>query len=337
MRRWLQPARSLPVTLRPVGGETVNSYTLRLSVANGLVTTAVLRSLGQITQASGHHLLARDSWLNDQALDRLEALSAISRSRLVRALPALQQEVPSPQFPELPGDRPALHCYVPEPRPWLACRTCTLRASLGTTPTAMVRPRASPLICRRHQRWLGTADEPADLGISAVPEILTARRRLQRLRLAGSDPELADGCFQAAWNITRAWAREPHCRPRLGARWRARAGKLGPGTAPASRVVTFPEAVALAEILADPDWRHHVATLPARQAGQFYRRISARLGEPACQAPSDGDPIAAWAEHHRNRFTAARERPDRTLTVIAGSSKGPLRPERPADRMSRRR
>jgi hypothetical protein len=140
VRRWLQPARALPVTMRPAGGETVNSYALRLSVANGLVPTAVLRSLGQVTQASGHHLLARDSWLNDQALARLEALSAISRSRLVRALPALQQEVPSPQFPELPGDRPALHCYVPDPRPWLACRACTLRTSLGTTPTAMVRP-----------------------------------------------------------------------------------------------------------------------------------------------------------------------------------------------------
>jgi hypothetical protein len=78
-------------------------------------------------KASGHHLLARDSWLNAQALARLEALSAISRSRLVRALPALRQEAPSPQFPELPGDRPALRCYVPDPRPWLACRACTLR------------------------------------------------------------------------------------------------------------------------------------------------------------------------------------------------------------------
>jgi hypothetical protein len=305
VRRWLQPARALPVTLRPLGGETVNSYALRLSVANSLVETAVLRSLGQVTQASGHHLLARDSWLNDQALDRLEALSAISRLRLVRALPALQQEAPSFQLPELPGDRPALHCYVPDPRPWLACRTCTLRASLGITPTAMVRPLASPLICRRHQRWLGTADEPADIDIADVPEILTARRRLQRLRLTSSDPELADGCFQAAWNITRVWAREPRCRPRLRARWGARARKLGPDAALSSRVVTFPEAVALAEILTDPDWRHHVATVPSRQAGQFYRRVSARLGEGTYQALSDDDPVIAWAGHHRSSLITA--------------------------------
>ena len=306
MRRWLQPARALPVTLRPVGGETVNSYALRLSTANGLVPTAVLRSLGQITQASGHHLLARDSWLNDQALARLEALSAVSRPRLIRALPALQEE-PSSQFPELPSGQPALHCYVPEPRPWPACRACTLRTSLGTTPTAMVRPRSSPLVCRRHRRWLGTADEPVDMGISEIPEILTALRRLQRLRIAGSAPELADSCFQAAWNITRVWAREPHCRPRLRARWHARAARLGPGTVPSSRVVTFPEAVALAEILTDPGWRHHVATAP-RQDDQFYRRIAARLSEGPYQAPAPDDPVITWAWHHRSIFAGTRER-----------------------------
>jgi hypothetical protein len=182
----------------------------------------------------------------------------------------------------LPGDRPALHCYVPDPRPWPACRTCTLRASLGTTPTAMVRPSASPLVCR-HQRWLGTADEPADTGIAEIPEILTAHRRLQRLR--SNDSQLADDCVQAAWNITRVWAREPHCRPRLRARWQARAVMLGPGTALSSRAVTFSEAVALAEILTDPGWRHHVATAP-RQDDQFYRRIAARLSEGPYRPPT---------------------------------------------------
>jgi hypothetical protein len=153
--RWLQPARALPVTLRPVGGETVNSYALRLSAANGLGSTAVLRSLGQMTETSGRQLLERDSWLNNQALARLEAFSAVSRQRLLRALPALSQGAPSSRPEPLPDDRPALHCYIPQPKPWLACRACTLSASPGTTPTALVRPLVSPLTCRRHQRWLG--------------------------------------------------------------------------------------------------------------------------------------------------------------------------------------
>lgn len=308
MRRWLQPARVLPVTLRPVGGETVNSYTLRLSVANGLVTTAVLRSLGQFTHREGN-VLSRDSWLNDQALDRLEAFSGIPRPRLLRALPALRQGAPSSQLGLLPDDRPALHCYSLQPRALLACRLCTLRTSLGTTPTALVRPLVSPLLCQRHQRWLGTWDEPADIDISAAPEILTAYHRFQRLRLNSSDPQTAADGVQAAWNITRVWAREPHCRPRLRARWRARAGKLGPGTALSSRVVTFPEAVALAEVLTDPAWRHYVAGTPARQASQFYRRVSARLGESTYQAPSDDDPVIAWASHHRSPPQPAPENP----------------------------
>jgi hypothetical protein len=55
----------------------------------------------------------------------------------------------------------------------------------------------------------------------------------------------------------------------------------------------FPEAVAVAEVLADPAWRHHVATVPARQAGQFYRRVSARLGEGTYLASASDDPLIA--------------------------------------------
>jgi hypothetical protein len=163
------------------------------------------------------------------------------------------------------------------------------------------------VVCRRHQRWLGTSDEPADTGIADVPEILTAYRHFQRLRLNSSDLALVDGCLQGAWNITRVWAREPHCRPRLRARWRARAGKLGPDTTVSSRIVTFPEAVALAEILADPEWRHHVATTPGRQVSRFYRKVCSRLDEGTYQAPADDDPIVAWAQHHRSTLTGARE------------------------------
>jgi hypothetical protein len=46
-----------------------------------------------------------------------------------------------------------------------------------------------------------------------------------------------------------------------------------------------------------------VATVPARHAGQFYRRVCARLGEGTYQAPADDDPVVAWAGHHRSTFT----------------------------------
>ena len=43
-----------------------------------------------------------------------------------------------------------------------------------------------------------------------------------------------------------------------------------------------------------------MAATPARQAGQFYRRVSARLGEGTYQAPSGDDPVIAWVSHHRS-------------------------------------
>ncbi len=307
MKRWQQPARALPVTLRPLGGETVNSYTWRLAEANGLVPTAILQTLGQLTEGSGHYLLDRDAWLNDQALTRLETISAIPRPRLLRALPALRLGPPSARLAPLPADLPALHCYPPRPHAWPACRACTLRVSLGTTPLALVRPPAAPMLCRRHQRWLGTADEPAQTDISAVPEILTAHRRHHRLRARSGDPEWVTANVHTAWHITRHWAQEPRHRPWLRARWQARASRLGLAPELSQPVITFPEAVALAEILTDLDWRRHLAMVPAWQADRFYRRIARRLGEPSYQAPSRRDPIRAWTEQHRSRFEDIRD------------------------------
>ncbi|HTR96046.1 MAG TPA: hypothetical protein VMI73_30300 [Trebonia sp.] len=57
-----------------------------------------------------------------------------------------------------------------------------------------------------------------------------------------------------------------------------------------------------------------MATAPGRQAGQFYRRVSARLDQGTYQAPADGDPIAAWAQHHRSNFTG--EIPEMSPVVL---------------------
>jgi len=61
MRLWQLPGRALPVTLRPLGGETVISYTRRLAEVNGLAPTAIMRALGQVIPGSGYHLLDHDA------------------------------------------------------------------------------------------------------------------------------------------------------------------------------------------------------------------------------------------------------------------------------------
>jgi hypothetical protein len=306
MKLWQLPARALPVTLRPLGGETIISYTRRLAEANGLAPTAIFRTLGQVTPGSGLHLLDHDAWLNNQAIARLQALSAMPRHRLTTALPALRWGPPRP-FPPLTGHGPALRCYRPYPPVRPACRPCALRASDGTTATPLVRPQASPLLCRRHQRWLGPASETTQTDISAAPEILTAHRRYQQLLTRDGGQEWAAATIREAWAITTRWAQGPYRQPRLRSRWQDRASKLGLTGPPTQPAVTFPEAVALAQILTDLDWRRHVAMVHDWQLDRFYWRIARRLSDPSCRFPSSSDPIVIWAARHRSRFARIRD------------------------------
>jgi hypothetical protein len=182
-----------------------------------------------------------------------------------------------------------------------------VRSSGATAPTALVRPQASPLLCRRHLRWLGGAAETAQAGISAAPEILTAHRRYQQLLARSGDREWAAASIGAAWGITTHWAQDPYRWPTLRSRWQDRASKLGLTGPPSQRAVTFPEAIALAQVLTDLDWRRHVAMVREWQLDLFYQRIARRLGEPSCRAPSRGDPIITWTVGHRNRFARIRD------------------------------
>ena len=51
MQPWEEPARQLPVTLPPVGGETVGSYLNRLALANRLRVAVLARSLAPYRRA----------------------------------------------------------------------------------------------------------------------------------------------------------------------------------------------------------------------------------------------------------------------------------------------
>jgi len=313
MKPWHASARTLPVTVRLLGGETVISYTRRLSEENGLRPTTVMRALGQLSRPSGYYLLDHDAWLNDQALDRLEAYSGISRHRLTRALPALGRRPPSVPLQQTVG-RPIVLLFRPWPPARPACRRCTLRICSGSRQPALIRPVSSPLICRRDKRWL---DEAAQYDLSSAREILTSHRRYTRLQAGNPDRQWVNANFSTAWQITQWWASTTAGHfalpqrwfPVLRERWRARAEKLGvPPAAPAPPVVTFPEAVALAEILTDLNWRRHVAMVRPHDLDRFYRRVARHLGEPSYPDPTDRrDPLQAWVAQHRDRFAATRQ------------------------------
>ena len=310
MRLWHAPARALPVTVRPICGETIVSYARRLSVANDLPPATILRALGELTgNGTGKHLLICDAQPNEHAAGRLEAYTDIPRTRLTRALPALREQLHPGQT--LPPNRPALCFRRTEPRARPACRHCQLAASGTSGPDALVLPRWSPLLCRRHRRWLGLADETRQHDLSAARDILAADRRLARLLACSDDRAWTRREFHAAWNMAQDWTEcDPRRMPVFSQRWRERAAVLGITRAEKwpPRVVTFPEAVTLATILTDLDWRRHVAL--DWDDRPFYQHIAESIGEQSHPRWFlTNDPIRRWIRGHRARFEKLRLRP----------------------------
>jgi hypothetical protein len=288
------------------GRETVVSYAHRLSVANELPPTAILRALGQLTNTgSGTHLLTYDAWLNEQALGRLEAYTGMPRSRLSRALPTLRWKAPA--LRPLPQDRPALYLRQTDPRARPACRRCQLAAG-RSGPAVLVRPGATGLVCYRHKRWLGTSSETGQYDLSGTRQIIAASRRRTRLITRSDDSRWAARIFDSAWTMTLDWTEcHPRRMPVFSQRWRDRATALGITTTSKRppRIVTLPEAVKLASILTDLNWRRYVALEWDTQP--FYQHIAHSIGEQSYPRWAlINDPISRWIHIHRARFADAR-------------------------------
>ena len=120
------------------------------------------------------------------------------------------------------------------------------------------------------------------------------------------------------------WA--PHsCRyaPCLHERWEARGDKL-PGFHSAhkpTRLLVYPEAVALAEVFCDLEWRRHVAMVRELQMTNFYQHVAKRLDQPSDFAgwlerpwfrplrrkyESVSDPLQRWISEIRHKHSKIR-------------------------------
>lgn len=305
MTDWLAPACPLPVSVRPFGEETIVSYTRRLAAANGLPADNILRALGAFANGR-HHAFNHDATLNEGALSRLEDYSGFPRSRLARALPGLHG---SPGLESLPTDQPALRFWLPQPHPRPACSTCTLRSAAMPGPTAIVYPRSSPLVCQRHRRWLGAPGETVQYDLPAASDVLVAYWSCVRFLAGSRDTGWPAARFRAAWQVTRWWAgHDPDRFPAVSQRWHARATALGiPHEPPAPTVVTFPEAVVLAEILTDLNWRRHAAVVDVLDIDIFYQHVARRLGElPYPRSIPYSGLLRRWDDRHRNQLANTR-------------------------------
>jgi hypothetical protein len=295
MKLWQAPARVLPVTTRPFGGETVISYTRRLSEANALGPTAVLRALGEVTHGTGRHLLDRDALLNGAALHRLEALTGLPSRRLREALPALR----SPGATSLASGRPVVRPFRLRLAARPACLGCTQRRA---TTTALVHATIATRVCYRHRHWL----EGRQLSIAPAPVIVHAHTRCRHLlRTAGH--AWAASVVHEATSITATWALDSdRWHTRLAERWRTRAQRLGvPTSHPAVRL---PETVALAHVMTDLDWRRHVALTDTWDLASVHRNVARQTGATSATLVYRGnDAFTSWVRFHRARFAHRRE------------------------------
>ncbi len=272
----LAPPSRLPRPIPPFPGETTTSYLYRLAIANQL-QPGDLRA----------HLTGTRRRV-PVTLDGLAAATGRSPRCLSYALPELR-----------PGTAPAADPVLPAHIRRTICWRCAARRSAFRF--AITWQPIEVNICPAHLIWLGPsvrARSSDQYDVGNLPEILHAQRRRYRLARRHGRQTAADAFAEAA-HITALWARHAFHSDRRIPLIHAfghtpLTGRLQPGD-PITPVVTYPETVDLAHVLATPRWRHPT-TAPAgkNELRQFQRDIDQQLGIEYHSEDSVYDPLFGW-------------------------------------------
>ncbi|MEV7551927.1 hypothetical protein AB0N89_20090 [Amycolatopsis sp. NPDC089917] len=187
--------------------------------------------------------------------------------------------------------------------------------------------RFSPLLAR-HRIWIGPPDhlDHPQPSLNQLPEVVAAqhrhRRLLRRVGPAATFDAVLTGFLICAhrWNFTNAAAAETDA----WLHWRRRAALLIPpgterDTFTASRLfaATYPEAVAIAELIGSLHWRRLAAGGPSEQA-LFSIEIGARLGLPYYRPTVLKDPVSHGIEHDSWKPPSLPNYDFRSLKTFAG-------------------
>lgn len=274
-----QLRRRLPRTVRPMTGETIDSYLLRLAAANHL-TAADLAA----------HLATRPFNLaTTVALPVLAGASGHNPAVLARALPEL-----GPNPPAAGQRTPAAE----DPVPRSACRRCT--ATKGAPGAVVVWTVPERNICLRHRLWTGQGViAPHDqIDLAEHPQVVHAQLRHHRLvdRFGPVPTRAAHWRASQLWvDVTwRGWG-EPYHIPRdlhpeqpphpnrragSGAPWRLHTDD------PAYHAATYPETVTLAGLIAHPHWHALAMSDTDNDHDRFHAELWRRLPtDTAAQQP----------------------------------------------------
>jgi hypothetical protein len=284
----LAPPSRLPRPIPPFPGETTKSYLYRLAVANQLQPSDLHAHL----TGTRHH--------TPITLDDLAIATGRSPHSLSHALPELRPDT-------APGAEPVLPAHTRR----TICRRCAARR--GAFPFATTWQPVEGNLCPAHSIWLGPpvrAHRGNQYDVGDLPEIIHAQRRHYRLARRHGSQTAADAFIEAA-HITALWARHGFHRDRRTPLIHAfldhnpLTGKLQPGD-PITPVVTYPETVDLARVLAMPRWRHPTVPASKNEVRQFRHDIGHHVGIQYHPEDSPYDPLFRWFQrHHDPRATAA--------------------------------
>ena len=273
----MHPAR-LPIPAAPARYETLASYLSRLANLHGMP----IRELWEPISTPRPGTKRRDV-----LPDALAALVGRTRGQLAGALPGLH---------------PNLDWTAWRHQSQPGCPRCDARHDGG--PVARLLPHHH-YVCTRHRYWIGPPDAggPAtalDAGVPEFDDIVSAQRRHLRLLRRNGSATAFDAILTGFLICGHLWDERLEQWHQIVTRWSRRAALLIPNGAEhtqfsASRIfaAVYPEAVAIAGLVASPAWRH-LAAGEAELQHQFQREAGMRLARAGYQPPAGGDAIAHW-------------------------------------------
>jgi len=267
----------LPIPAPPARHETVVSYLTRLAVLHRLPTRELWEPVSTPRPGTNRR---------DIDLERLAALTGRPGVELARALP------------ELRSPAPAWGSWRHQSQP--RCPRCDARHDGGPVHRLLPQHR---YVCTRHRYWIG----PPDAGQAATAldhpeqqELVRAQWRHLRLVHQRGAAAAFDAVLTSFLICGHLWADHRWQDRDVVRRWIGRCHLLIPTGREtekfsASRVfaAVYPEAVALAEAIAAPTWRHRAGGNKAEQAA-FVAHVGHLLRRPDYQPPEHGDAIAHW-------------------------------------------
>lgn len=277
------PPSRLPLPVAPFHRETTSSYIYRLATANEIHPDDLRVHLAG---RRGH---------DPVTLEALAAATGRAQRALAWALPELRTGItPRGRHPVLPGHSRRTACW-----------RCTARR--GEPRYATVWQPAEDCVCPDHRIWLGSAAHPryrSQYDVGDLPDILQAQRRHDRLARRQGRMTTMDAVGEAS-HITGLWARHGIYRDRRVPLIQALrgevslTGKLQSGD-PVTAIVTYPETVDLARVLAMPRWRTAATSAPG-DLQRFEHDVRTYVGIGYEHLDHRLDPLFRWFQQHRGR------------------------------------